>query len=164
MNQLYATLQTYNTEYGEDDEDDVCEPIDKPMSINDFHVFEIILNSKNQVPETISQGTGRILAMYDPYQEVFVFDIRLEHIKGILACHFFLINGEDEIDQLIFTLFEKLTNNRAILKIKKTFSLKTNDLEVLPLLDAIERGRIVSVISTPKYPEGEIAGFIDVIY
>jgi len=161
---MYATLKTYDEIY---DDNNMVELLDQTTDqsfdpdINNFHLFEAELNSKIQIPETISNGNARLLVVYDPINELFYFDIKLNNLHNILSGGIYYINDNDEInDKEILLLFTRTEQRR----IKKSFSLEDIKLEVRQFLKFLKNGNIIVMINTQKYPNGEIGGFLNLIY
>lgn len=164
MNPMYATLNTYDEIYDDNNMvellDETTDPSFNP-DINNFHLFEAELNSKIQIPETISNGFARLLMIYDPINELFYFDLKLNNLHNILSGGIYYINDNDEIDDKEILLLFKGSDKQ---RIKKSFSIHDTKLHVRQFLKYLKDGNIIVMINTQKYPEGEIGGFLNLIY
>lgn len=155
MNHSYATLKTYNEVMISDNEIQEAYP-----NLNDFHLFETNLNKDNLCLNIITNGNSKILIIYDVIKKILFFNIELNNIYNIISCGIYILNEQDEMDQLILEIFNK-TEEKNLQKIISFSQLKF-DLELFFKLIMDEK--IVICINTESYPNGEIVGFIKLIY
>lgn len=155
MNPGYATLKTYNEVLISDT--DIQEEY---PNLNDFHLFESNLNGKNLYSDIITNGQSKILIIYDVIKKIFFFNIELNNIYNIISCGIYMLNEQDEMDQLLLEIFNKTRKN----KLQKIISFDQLKFDLELFFRLIMNEKIVICIKTESYPNGEIVGFIKLIY
>lgn len=160
MQQRYANLRHYNEDYG-------ANQITTTMNDPGVLLIECPMEGYFYDPVVITLMSGQVTIIV--VEDSFIFSVRVRHGSNITGVYLQLVDETGEPGKVLTHLYvapirEHDAEPKSGLLSKGTISFASSDWTRASFLDMIRNETLIASITTTDHPEGEIAGFLAIVF